>query len=200
MVPASMNDRVQAPQAIVIGSSAGAVDALISILPSVPRGVRAAIVVVVHLPASGPNLFPAIMGPRCRVPVVEIEDKMPIAAGTIYFAPSDYHVLFERGLTFSLSCDEPENFSRPSIDVLFESAADLLGAAVTGVVLTGASADGARGLAAIAREGGACIVQLPDGAESPYMPSAARDATPSARVLPLDEIARWLATIPHEAT
>lgn len=187
-------------RAVVIGSSAGAVDALKSILPAVPRGAIAAVVVVVHLPASGPNLFPTILGPICSVPVVEVEDKMPLSSGTIYFAPSDYHVLVERDLTLAVSYDEPVNFSRPSIDVLFESAADALGVRLCGVVLTGASADGAIGLRAIEESGGLCLVQEPNSAEAEAMPRAAQKAAKSAKVLPLSEIAQWLSTIPTNPT
>ena len=123
----------------------------------------------------------------------EPEDKEPLRPGAIYVAPPNYHLLIERGGTLSLSIDQPVNFSRPSIDVLFESAAHAFGAAVAAVVLSGSSADGALGLAAIARGGGAAVVQA--DAQYPLMPDEARRHAPSATALPAGEIAAHLARL-----
>lgn len=124
--------------------------------------------------------------------VKEAEDKEPIAPSTLYFSPSDYHLLIEPDRTFSLSLDPPVNFSRPSIDVLFESAADAFGPDLTGVVLTGANEDGAVGLKAICQGGGTALVEDPDGAYARAMPQAALAACPAARRMSLDAIASHL--------
>ncbi len=119
---------------------------------------------------------------RCRVAVREAEDKEPISGGTVYFAPPDYHRLVENDRHLTLSDDEPVLYSRPSIDVLFESAADAYGPGLVGVVLSGANRDGANGLKAVAEAGGTVIVQNPDSAYAAAMPEAARtgDVPPHA--------------------
>jgi two-component system chemotaxis response regulator CheB len=127
--------------------------------------------------------------------VVEVEDKTPITPGNIFVAPADYHLLVEQGY-FSLSTDEPVRYSRPSIDVMFESAADAYGDRVVGAVLTGANADGARGLRRIVDRGGLALVQMPQTAESPTMPNAAIEAVPEARVLTIEQIAATLGLLP----
>ncbi|MEO8631212.1 MAG: chemotaxis protein CheB, partial [Betaproteobacteria bacterium] len=158
------------PLVVVIGASAGGVDALDALLPHLAGAM--AVIVVVHLPEGKPSLLVEIFSPRCKLAVKEVEDKEPLVPRSIYFAPPDYHVLIEKSLHLALSVDERVHHSRPSIDVLFQSAADALGAAVSGVLLTGANADGAAGLAAIAHAGGTTIVQDPATAASPEMPSA----------------------------
>jgi len=126
------------------------------------------------------------------VDVREAEDKEPLEAGTVYFAPPDYHLLVELDRRLSLSSEEPVLYSRPSIDVLFESAADAYGSGLVGVVLTGANSDGARGLRAVRDAGGVALVQRPDQAQVAAMPQAALDACPGAVPLSLDEIASFL--------
>ena len=132
---------------------------------------------------------------KCLMNVQEAEDKEPIAAGTVFVAPPDYHMLVESEAYLSLSADEPVNYSRPSIDVLFESAADAYGAELVGIVLTGANDDGARGLRAIVKAGGTALVQCPEQSYAPTMPSAAIEACPSAHVLSLEAIAEYLLDI-----
>jgi len=183
------------PEAVVIGASAGAVDALSVLLPALPADYPLAVAVVVHLPPDRKSVMAELFRPKCRVRVKEAEDKEPFAAGTVYFAPPDYHLLIEPDHRLSLSSEEPVLYSRPSIDVLFESAADALGPAVVGVVLTGGSADGAKGLRAIADAGGVGIVQDPNTAAVPTMPAAARIACPTATALPLDRMADSLARL-----
>jgi two-component system chemotaxis response regulator CheB len=134
------------------------------------------------------------------VPVREVDDKEPIVPGTVYFAPPDYHLLVDRGPALALSTDELVNYSRPAIDVLFESAADFYGQSLGGIILTGANADGAAGLAAVRREGGVTIVQQPDTAASSMMPQAALDTGPVDFVLPLDGIVRLLRSLPTTAS
>ena len=186
--------------AIVIGTSAGGVEALSVLLPSLPVGLRAAVLIVLHLPRERPSLLVDIFTPKCRLPVREAEDKQPIEPGVVYFAPPDYHLLVDSGPRVALSADEPVNFSRPSIDVLFESAADVYGARLIGIILTGASHDGALGLEAVRRAGGVPIVQQPESAQVPTMAEAALKRGPVDRVLSLEEIAEWLRALDPQAS
>jgi two-component system, chemotaxis family, protein-glutamate methylesterase/glutaminase len=182
-------------EAVVIGASAGALEALSVILPSLPAEYRLPVFVVVHLPPGKHSILADLFRAKCHVPVREAEDKEPVQGGTVYFAPPDYHLLIEMDRSLSLSCDEPVLFSRPAIDVLFESAADAYGPALVAVVLTGANSDGARGLKAIVDAGGGAIVQDPVGAYASAMPEAAKMACPEARVLSLEEIAVCLQEV-----
>jgi two-component system chemotaxis response regulator CheB len=179
--------------AIVIGGSAGSLDALSALLPALPAGCAVPVVVVVHLPPTRPSRLAAVLAMRAAVPVKEAEDKEPVAAGRVYVAPPGYHLLIERAGTFALSLDAQLNFSRPAIDVLFESAAEAYGGALAGIVLTGASDDGARGLAAIVQAGGAAFVQAPEAAVARQMPEAAIARVPEARVCSLSGLAALMA-------
>jgi two-component system chemotaxis response regulator CheB len=178
--------------AVVIGASVGAIEALCSLLPALPAAYPLPVLVVVHIPADKKSALAELFAPRCKVGVKEAEDKEAIGAGMVYFAPADYHLQVEPDFTLSLSSDEPVLFSRPSIDVLFESAADAYGNNVIGVVLTGASTDGAHGLQAIGTAGGMALVQTPETAEGETMPRAALASCPGARSLSLEEIANVL--------
>ena len=151
--------------------------------------------VVVHVPPDRDNVLVPLLQAKCRIPVKEAEDKEPIAGGIIYFAPSDYHLLVETGGALALSVDEAVNYSRPAIDVLFESAADAFGPELTGVILTGANHDGAAGLKAIHDAGGATIVQDRAEAHATAMPDAALAACPSATIMNLDAIASYLSSL-----
>lgn len=179
-------------EAVVIGASAGAVEALSAILPRLPVDYPLAVIVVVHVPSDRRNVLAALFRSKCRIDVCEAEDKEPVAAGKVYFAPPDYHLLVEGDRSLSLSADDPVLYSRPSIDVLFESAADAYGPALAGVVLTGANQDGARGLAAVAEAGGIAMVEDPTTATASTMPAAALHECPAARPLSLDAIASCL--------
>lgn len=179
-------------EAVAIGASAGAVEALSAILPRLPADYPLPVLVVVHVPADRRSVLATLFQSKCRIAVREAEDKEPVAPGTVYFAPPDYHLQVEADRTLSLSADDPVLYSRPSIDVLFESAADAYGAALAGVVLTGANQDGARGLAAVAEAGGIALVEEPATASASIMPAAALDACPAARALSLDAIAACL--------
>jgi two-component system, chemotaxis family, protein-glutamate methylesterase/glutaminase len=184
-----------APEAIVIGASAGALEVLSNLLPALPSDYRLPILVVVHLPPDKTSVFADLMRARCAIRVREAEDKEPIESGVAYFAPPDYHLLIEQDKRLSLSDDEPVLFSRPSIDVLFESAADAYGGGLIGVVLTGANSDGANGLKAVVEAGGVAVVQSPGSAYAAAMPEAAIAACPEARVLPVNEIAAYLREV-----
>lgn len=177
---------------VVIGGSAGAVQALLKLLPPLPAAYPHPILVVVHVPPGRDNALVPLFQSRCHLTVKEAEDKERIAPGVVYFAPADYHLLVEADGALSLSSDEPVNHSRPAIDVLFESAADACGARLTAIVLTGANHDGAAGLKAVAAAGGAVLVEEPAEAYASAMPSAAVAACPEARVLTLDALASYL--------
>jgi two-component system, chemotaxis family, protein-glutamate methylesterase/glutaminase len=184
-----------APEAVVIGASAGALEVLSNLLPALPSDYRLPILIVVHLPPDNTSLFAELFRARCAIRVREAEDKEPIEPGVVYFAPPDYHLLVEEDKRLSLSDDEPVLFSRPSIDVLFESAADAYGGGLIGVVLTGANSDGANGLKAVVEAGGVAVVQSPGSAYAVAMPEAAIAACPAARVLPVNEIAAYLREV-----
>ncbi|MGY4828931.1 chemotaxis protein CheB [Sphaerotilaceae bacterium SBD11-9] len=185
----------QRVEAIVIGTSAGGVEALSVLLPALQPGLAAAVMVVLHLPRDRPSLLVEIFTPRCALPVHEAHDKEPAQAGHVYFAPADYHLLVDAGPSLALSVDEPVHFSRPSIDVLFESAADIFRERLLGIVLTGANQDGAQGLACIHRLGGSTVVQEPEGAYASLMPASALRRGPVDHVLPLEGIADLLRTL-----
>jgi two-component system chemotaxis response regulator CheB len=180
---------------IVIGGSAGALEALGSLLPALPANFPAPVFIVLHLPRDTPSMLVEIFAAKCALPVTEAEDKEPVQAGTIYFAPPNYHLLVEQGPYLALSVDEPVNLSRPSIDVLFESAADVYGASLLGIILSGASADGAAGLAAVRSAGGFTMVQDPQTALMPLMTTSALQHCPANYVLALDRMAALLQSI-----
>ncbi|WP_326535275.1 chemotaxis protein CheB [Pseudorhodoferax sp.] len=181
--------------AVVIGASAGGVEALLLLLPALPAGLRAPVFVVQHLPRERPSLLVEIFAPRCAVPLQEAQDKQPIEPGNVYFAPPDYHLLLDTGPRLSLSVDAPVHYSRPAIDVLFQSAADLYGTRLLAMVLTGGNQDGAEGLAAVRAAGGLTAVQDPADAQMPLMPECALATGPADFVLPLRDFVALLRTL-----
>jgi len=182
-------------EAVVLGGSAGAFAGLRQLLPALPPTLRVPVVIVLHQPQDRPSAIVDIFGRGGVPPVKEIDDKEPLAPGIVFFAPPGYHLLIESTRTAALTVDEPVHFSRPSIDVLFESAAEVFGSALIGIILSGANQDGAAGLGAIERAGGIAMIQSPDSAEHPAMPQAAVAATTAAHVLSIDDIAAALATL-----
>lgn len=176
-------------EAVAVGASAGALEALSVVLGGLPMGFPAPVLVVVHLPPDRKSLLADLLQNRCRLNVREAEDKEPAAPGTVHIAPPDYHLMVEPDHRLSLSSEEPVLFSRPSIDVLFETAAEAYGPGLVGVVLTGANSDGSRGLRAIIEAGGTGVVQRPETALASAMPSSALAACPEALALDLEEIA-----------
>jgi two-component system chemotaxis response regulator CheB len=180
---------------VAMGASWGGLRAVETILGALPAGFGAPVVIAQHRRHDTPDgVLVRMLGARCALTVCEAEDKQSLDPGVVLVAPADYHLLVETG-TVALSVDAPLNYSRPSIDILFSSAADAYGERVAGVVLTGANADGALGLAQIAGRGGTAIVQDPETAERREMPDAALRATPQARVLRLSEIATALMAL-----
>jgi two-component system chemotaxis response regulator CheB len=187
-------------RAVVIGLSAGGLNALSALLPLIPGDFALPIVVVQHVhPQQGGSFFENVGG-LSLLPVREAEEKELVMPGAVYIAPANYHLMIELDRTFSLSIDEKVNYSRPSIDVLFESAADVYGPGLIGIILTGASRDGAAGLRRIKKNGGITIVQDPATAEFPVMPSAALDETEVDLVMSIPEIGRFLAGIGREVS
>ena len=178
--------------AVVIGASAGGVEALSLLLPALAPGTRAAVLIVVHLPRDGHSLLADIFARKCALSVHEAEDKEPVEPGTVYFAPNNYHLLVDEGPRLALSCDELVHHSRPSVDVLFESAAEVYRKRLLGIILTGANDDGAQGLASVHDAGGITVVQDPQSAHSPQMALAAIKLRRPDHVLPLGGIADLL--------
>lgn len=182
------------PEIIVIGTSSGGLGALEMVLPALPREFGVPVVVVQHRTRDANHDLREHLGRRCALPVVEPNDKDEIASGCIYLAPRNYHLLIEeRG--FALSIDAPVMSARPSVDVLFESAADVYGANTIGVILTGTNRDGADGLRSIKRRGGYAIVEDPQTALARSMPEAALRSAAPDRVLPLARIAPHLVEL-----
>jgi two-component system chemotaxis response regulator CheB len=177
---------------ICIGASWGGLAAVSRILSDIPRDLGQAIVLAQHRHPDAPSsTLPELLGLQIARPVVDVEDKLPIEPGHVYVAPPDYHVLVERG-SFALSLEERVQYARPSIDVLFETAADAYRERAIGVILTGANEDGAAGLRRIKENGGVAIVQDPAQALRRSMPDAAIAATAADAILPLEEIGPFL--------
>lgn len=186
-------------QAVVIGASAGAVEAISTLLCLLPQDFPLPIMIVVHLPSDKKSVLAEVLQVKTRLKVYEVEDKMPIAAGTVYICPPDYHLLVENNGHLSLTTEEPVLYSRPSIDVLFETAADVYENALIGVVLSGANQDGAFGLKTIMDAGGIGLVQHPKNAYASAMPLAALKACPQAQALSLQDISSYLQTAAQKA-
>lgn len=184
---------------IVIGASAGGVEVLGRLLPALPATLAAAVFVVLHQPPDRPSVLVDIFRDRCAVKVCEAEDKQPVQAGTVYFAPPNYHLLVESGPRIALSVDDLVQFSRPSIDVLFQSAADAYGERLLAILLTGWNEDGAAGIKAVHAAGGITVVQDPDTAEAAAMPRAAIRQVQPHFVLDtaaIEQLLRGLAAAP----
>ncbi|TSA40854.1 MAG: chemotaxis protein CheB [Betaproteobacteria bacterium] len=195
-----VNETRHAPQgthykAVVIGGSAGGTEALGVILSALPKDFALPVLAVQHLHPSDDSSFALHMAQATRLPVIEPRDKEQIEHGRVYTAPANYHMLVERDGTIGLSVDERVNWSRPSIDVLFESAALAWGKTVVAVILSGANADGAKGMLAVKAAGGFTIAQDPADAESRVMPQAAIDAGAIDEVLSVEEIGILLAEL-----
>lgn len=182
-------------RAVVIGVSAGGLEALRLILARLPADFPVPVVVVQHQGPEGEGFLARYLNQRCEVVVKEAEDKEAALPGTVYLAPANYHLLLEDDGSFALSLEGRHRFSRPSIDILFESAADVYGPRLIAVILTGANDDGSQGLAAVKRRGGLAVVQDPATAEVAAMPAAAIAAAAVDFVLPLRAIAPFLVNL-----
>lgn len=176
-------------EAVAIGVSAGGMKALPVLLAPLPADLPLAVLIVQHMgPDTDHEFFLAYLRQNTKLKVTEAGEREPVEPGIVYVAPANYHLLIERNRTLSLSIDDKVNYSRPSIDVLFESAARTYHDSLIGVILTGASSDGAAGLKAIKEYGGLTIVQDPTTAESPFMPAAAIRSCQVDLIVTLEEI------------
>jgi two-component system chemotaxis response regulator CheB len=185
----------RAVDAIVIGGSAGVIEVLRTILVSLPPSLVVPVGVVVHLPERSPSLLHESLQPASCLPMSQVEDKEPLLGGHVYFAPPGYHFLVEKDRGAALSLDEPVYFSRPSIDVLFDSASDAYTSTLLGILLTGASPDGAAGLQTIGERGGITVVQQPDTCQADLMPRSALELFRPTYVLAPNQIGTLLATL-----
>lgn len=177
---------------VVIGASLGGVEALACILGTLPKDYKPPIIIVQHLSADANDFWLKYIGKNCSLTIKEAEEKEAIKPNMVYVAPANYHLLVEEDRTFSLGAGEKVNFSRPSIDVLFETAADAYGPNLLGVVLTGASVDGSKGVMKIKRRGGMAIAQDPETAEAKLMPSSAIKACTMDCIGSLEKISEFL--------
>lgn len=182
-------------QAVVVGASAGGVEALLKVFGQLPKGFGVPILVVLHLPDERDSQMAQVFGHRLAIPVQEAQDKQNIQPGTLYVATPGYHLSVEADRSLSLSLEEPVHHSRPSIDVLFESAADAFGPNLLAVVLTGANNDGAQGLAKVRELGGITVVQDPGEAQVSTMPEAALALQEPDHILTLQGIGQLLAAL-----
>jgi two-component system, chemotaxis family, protein-glutamate methylesterase/glutaminase len=181
---------------VVVGASLGGLTAVRQLIEPLPDNFAPAVVVAQHRRADADSRLADLMAAYSPLPVIEPEDREPLRPGHVYLAPANYHLMVDKQ-TLTLSVDPPVWFARPSIDVLFESAADAFAAAAVAVVLTGANEDGAAGARAIKRARGTVLVQDPNTAESPVCPRATIAATPVDDILPVPLLARRLAELVH---
>lgn len=181
--------------AVVIGASAGGVEALLQILPALSPAAKVSVFVVLHQPRDRSSLLLDVFGPTCPLPVREPDDKESVRPGTVYFAPADYHLLIEEGPCMALSIDSLVHFSRPSIDILFETAAEVYGSRLLAIVLSGGNEDGAHGAATVQHAGGMVVVQDPQTAKVSAMPRFALGKADADLVLSLPQIAQLLSTL-----
>lgn len=180
---------------VIIGGSAGSLNALMQILPDISALKAFALVIVLHRRGTDDMTLEELIKIKTDVPVKIIEDKEPLVPGFLYVAPSNYHLLFEKEETISLDTSEKVNYSRPSIDVSFESAAEVYGDSLVGILLSGSNADGTEGLKMIQKAGGIIIVQDPESADMPFMPNNAIVHTTPDYILNTDEILKFIISI-----
>lgn len=180
---------------VIIGGSAGSLHALMDILPAIPRIDLFALVIVLHRRGGDDQTLEGLIKIKTKIPVRIIEDKVSFLPGFLYVAPSNYHLLFENNDTLALDTSEKVNYSRPSIDVSFESAAEVYGKNLVGILLSGSNADGTEGIKAIQKAGGTIIIQDPASAEMPFMPNNAILNTTPDYILNTQEILNFILSI-----
>ncbi|MCF2443816.1 chemotaxis protein CheB [Dyadobacter sp. CY345] len=189
------NDIKKTFKAVVIGGSAGSLSVLFEMLPNLRTNLSVAIIIVLHRKNSGDSSLSSLLSTKTLIPTKEVEDKDPLIPGNIYLAPADYHLLIEKKRSFSLDSSEKINFSRPSIDVTFESAADVFGPKLVAILLSGANDDGTEGLIAVKRAGGFVVAQKPESAQMPYMPQHAIAKVDIDLVLDVEEISNFINSL-----
>lgn len=188
----AQNSIIPSIQLIVIGGSAGSLEVILKLIPALHVHLPVAIIIVTHRKPSNDEILVELLNARSEWPVKEAEEKEPVEANIIYIAPTDYHLLLEKDHTFSLDVSEKVNYSRPSIDITFESAAEVYGPSLLGILLSGANADGVDGMKSIKSHGGTCLVQDPDTADVDYMPRQAVEQVKVDKVLPADQMAGYI--------
>jgi len=188
-------DAITKYKMLAIGGSAGSLDVILKIVAALPFISHLATVIIVHRKNDGESILTDLLSSRTKLVVKEIEDKETITGGTIYLAPADYHVLIEDEKMFSLDASEKIHHSRPSIDVSFESVAEVFGISAIGVLLSGANADGAEGLSSIKEANGFTIVQDPASAEVGYMPQQALEQMTPDKILKGDAIGNFIKAL-----
>lgn len=177
---------------LVIGGSAGSLDVLLKVLPVLNANIDFPIVIVVHRKQGMDSLLTDLLAHRTTLKVKEADEKEPILNGTVYIAPSDYHLLIEKDFTFSLDYSEKINYSRPAIDVTFQSAAEAYGAGLVCLLLSGSNADGVNGLITVNKFGGITLVQDPSSAQVTYMPDQAILRANVSAILKIEEMANYI--------
>jgi two-component system chemotaxis response regulator CheB len=185
-------------KAIVIGVSAGGLNALSEIFSRLPADFPIPVMVTQHLHPDDDGSLAEILSPKSSLKIIEAMDKMPVVPGTVYLAPPNYHLLIERDNTLALSKDQKTNYSRPSIDVMFETAAYAYGDKLIGIILTGANNDGSAGISLIKDFGGLTIAQDPAVAEFPAMPEFAVSTGKIDKIFSLEELSRYLKQMTEE--
>ena len=180
---------------LVIGGSAGSLDVLLKVLPEVNQRLNFAIVIVIHRKQGTDSLLADLLAHRTKLSVKEADEKESILNSTIYIAPSDYHLLIEKDYTFSLDYSEKVNYSRPSIDVTFQSAADVFGENLVCLLLSGSNSDGVNGLISVNKNGGTTLVQNPESAQVSYMPEQAILKANVSAVLNIEEMADYINSL-----
>lgn len=179
-------------KAVVVGGSTGSIDVLLNVLPALSAPLSYALILVLHRKNTADSTLAHLFSAKTNIPLREVDDKEPLQVGTIYLAPADYHLLIEHDETFALDDSEKVNYSRPSIDVTFESAADVYGSSLVGILLSGANADGTEGLKAIKKAGGLLITQLPESAQVAIMPQQAIQHVAIDHILDVPELIAFL--------
>lgn len=189
------NDLKQDCKILLIGGSAGSLEVLMAVLPKLNPIRNFAIVIILHRKSAEDSTLENLIALKTVIPLVKVEDKVSLKYGHIHIAPSDYHLLFEKNRQLSLDVSEKVNYSRPSIDVSFESAAIAFGKKCTAVLLSGANADGTEGVKAIQKAGGIVIIQNPGTAVMPFMPQSALSTMSPDHVFEVEEILEYINSI-----
>lgn len=182
-------------ECIVIGGSWGALGPVLEIIRNLPAAFIIPVIVILHRQKNIESSLVSLLRNNTKLKVCEIVDKLKITGRNIYICPANYHVLIEKDKTFVLDVSEPENYSRPSIDVTFESAANVFEDRLIAILLSGLNSDGSNGLKKISDNGGLAIIQNPDEAEAKNMPNAAKNKVNSAKTMNVKEIFLFLQSL-----
>ncbi|RQO67866.1 chemotaxis protein CheB [Pedobacter sp. KBW06] len=178
--------------AFIIGGSAGSLDVLLKVLPEIQPDIPFPIIIVIHRKHGADSLLPDLLSSRTKLIVKEADEKEKIVAGTVYIAPSDYHLLIEMDRTFSLDYSEKVNYSRPAIDVTFQTAAEAYKNKLVCLLLSGSNADGVKGLKTVKAWAGKAVIQDPESAQVAYMPEQAKKHVEIDRILRIEDVAEFI--------